>query len=148
MVGFSAKTAAAVSRTQQTAEHVSGYDTVFLMAGTIFLLQPHSLQQLIFVHHTVLSWLLYLFFTNSWPLHCRAEMLAGALSLPPGLGLGQEGYWQPAGYDHKFMANSAKARLAATHHPAGSHQGCKWSLGSQAAVAREGDWPCQSQGLL
>lgn len=32
-----------------------------LMAETIFLPQPHSLQQLIFVHHTVLSWLVYLF---------------------------------------------------------------------------------------
>lgn len=144
VVGFSAKITAAVSRTTQTAEVVSRYGAMFLMAGTIFLLQPHSLQQLIFVHHVVLSWLVYLlFFTSSWPLHHRAEMLAAVLSLPPGHSLGQGSYCQPAGCDQKFMANSAKARLVAAHQLAGSHQDCKYSLGPQAAVAREGEWPCQ-----
>lgn len=75
-------------------------------------------------------------------------MLDGPFSLPPGLGLVQGGYCQPAGCDQKFMANSSKARLAAAHQLAGSQKGCKHSLSSQAAVAREGDWPCQSQGLL
>lgn len=151
VVGFSIKVAAAVSRTKKTAEGVSRYGTMSsngrnnIPAPTPFLTAAHLCSPHRF---KLVGLFVLLFFTNSWPLHCRADMLAGALGLPPGLGLGQGIYCQPAGCDQKFMAPSAKARPAAAHQLSESHQGCKGFLGSWAAAAREGDWPCQSQGLL